>query len=74
MASQGYLHRIQFCGTDAPGGKYQLQICQMGQSGQLVYRAQWRFSTIRNLVRFLQKYFPDSQALPCTGGLRFQEV
>lgn len=57
-----YRHSLQFRGSSNPKARYQLQICQLGPSGQILYRAQWDFPTLRHAARFLNKYFPQSQA------------
>lgn len=71
-----YCHTIRFRGSAHPQGRYQLQISEIGNNGQPQYRAQWDFSTLRNLSAFLKKYFPNSQALTPTGNqeLAFETV
>jgi hypothetical protein len=47
--------------------RYQLQIAEIGNNGQPLRRVQWDFPTLKNLVTFLKKYFPNSQALSIAG-------
>ncbi len=63
MQPQIYRHTIRFRGSAHPQGRYQLQIAEIRNDGQIIYRAQWVFPTLRNLLTFLKKYFPNSQAL-----------
>ena len=67
MKPQQFRHTIRFRGSAHPKGRYQLQISEVGSNGQLRYRAQWDFSTLRQVQAFLNKYFPTSQALPQPG-------
>jgi len=73
---QQYRHTIRFRGSTDPQGRYQLQISEVCANGQLQYRAQWNFSTLRQVLAFLEKYFPNSQALPYpqTRSLSFETV
>ncbi len=64
MKPHTYCHMIQFRGSAHPQGRYLLQILEVGSNGKPQYRAQWKFETLRQVREFLQKYFPDSQALP----------
>lgn len=63
MQPQCFYHTIRFRGSAHPQGRYQLQISEVNPNGQLQYRAQWDFPTLRSLMVFLNKYFPNSQAL-----------
>ncbi|MDX2244410.1 MAG: hypothetical protein NW224_27360 [Leptolyngbyaceae cyanobacterium bins.302] len=66
MKPQHYCHTIRFRGSVHPQGRYQLQILEMSADGEVRYRAQWDFSTLKHVLAFLQKYFPNSQALTST--------
>lgn len=76
MKPQRYCHTIRFRGSSHPQGRYQLQISELNQHGQLQYRAQWDFPTLRTLMVFLNKHFPNSQALKSVGSpsLTFEQV
>lgn len=63
MTSHSYRHSIRFRSGAHSDAKYQLQISELNNNGQLIYRAQWDFPTLRNLLLFLKKHFPHSQAL-----------
>lgn len=63
MQPQRFYHTIRFLGSAHPQGRYQLQISETKLNGQLQYRAQWDFPTLKSLMVFLNKYFPNSQAL-----------
>jgi hypothetical protein len=63
MQPQRFYHTIRFRGSAHPQGRYQLQISESKPNGQLQYRAQWDFPTLRSVMVFLGKYFPHSQAL-----------
>lgn len=63
MKPPTYRHTIRFRGSSHPHGRYQLQISEISSDGQLFYRAQWDFPTLRTVVAFLKKYFPTSQTL-----------
>lgn len=63
MTSHSYRHSIQFRSGAHPNAKYQLKISEINNYGQLVYRAQWDFPTLKTLLIFLKKHFPHSQAL-----------
>ncbi len=67
MKSPTYCHTIRFRGSAHPMGRYQLQISEVSWNGQPLYRAQWDFPTLRTLLTFLQRHFPDSQALAIAG-------
>ncbi len=64
MTSSKYFHQI-IClnGASHAVGKYQFQIAQINRQGQLVQRARWNFHTIKGLLAFVQKHFPDSDLL-----------
>lgn len=74
MQPQQYHHTIRFRGSTHPEGRYQLQISEVCANGQLQYRAQWNFSTLKQVLAFLAKYFPNSQptVLPKTRSLSFE--
>lgn len=77
MKPQTYRHTIRFRGSTHPQGRYQLQISEISASGQPRYRAQWDFPTLKNLLVFLKKYFPNSQALASSSehpSLAFEQV
>ncbi len=76
MKAQHYCHTIRFRGSSHPQGRYQLQILEVGFDGQLQYRAQWDFPTLRTLQTFLRKYFPNSRGLAPMGqpALSFEMV
>ncbi len=40
--------------------RYQLQITELNQYGYPLQRAQWQFQTLRGLLAFLEKHFPNS--------------
>jgi hypothetical protein len=60
--SSHFRYTIQFHGSTHPQGRYQLQICEIDSKGHPRRKVQWNFSTLRNLVVFLKKYFPNSEA------------
>ena len=74
MTAQHYCHSIHFRGSTHPQGRYQLQISELCTNGELRYRAQWGFPTLRAVHAFLQKNFPNSQAIATSGnqGLSFE--
>jgi len=77
MSSQIFRHTIRFHGSTHPQGRYQLQISEIGSNGYPRCKAQWNFSTLRNLVIFLKKYFPNSEALShnnARAGLGFDTI
>jgi len=76
MKPQRYCHTIRFHGSTHPQGRYQLQISEVSPDGQLQYRAQWDFPTLKTLLVFLNKYFPNSQSLNSVGQLTwsFEQV
>ncbi len=63
MMPPTYRHTIRFRGSNYPHGRYQLQISELSADGQLFYRAQWDFPTLRTVLAFLKKYFPTSQSM-----------
>jgi hypothetical protein len=63
MQPPSYRHTIRFRGSSHPKGRYQLQISEMMTDGQVFYRAQWDFPTLRTVTEFLKQHFPNSQAL-----------
>jgi hypothetical protein len=63
MKAPSYRHTIRFRGSSHPQGRYQLQISEITTDGQVFYRAQWDFPTLRTVLDFLKKNFPNSQAL-----------
>jgi len=63
MKAPSYRHTIRFRGSSHPKGRYQLQISEIAADGQVFYRAQWDFPTLKTVVDFLKKNFPNSQAL-----------
>ncbi|NJP09317.1 MAG: hypothetical protein HC866_07365 [Leptolyngbyaceae cyanobacterium RU_5_1] len=64
-----YRYTIRFRGGENYQCRYQLQISEVGQDGRSLYRAQWDFPTLKNLLTFLKRYFPNSQALTPTNQL-----
>jgi hypothetical protein len=76
MKPPHYCHTIRFHGSTHPRSRYQLQISEISHTGQLCYRAQWDFPTLKNLVIFLKQYFPNSQALTAPGNqpTAFEEI
>lgn len=58
-----FRHTIRFHGSTHPQGRYQLQISEIDSNGCPRFKVQWNFPTLKTLVLFLKKYFPNSQAL-----------
>jgi len=61
--SSHFRHTIRFHGSTHPQGRYQLQISEIDRNGCPRCKAQWNFPTLKTLVLFLKKYFPNSEAL-----------
>ena len=61
--SSHFRHTIRFHGSTRPQGRYQLQISEIGSNGCPRCKVQWNFPTLKTLVLFLKKYFPNSEAL-----------
>lgn len=65
MAPQDYRHQIiRWNGSYDQLSRYQLRIVAIDQDGQPLHRAEWNFETIRGLLSFLQRHFPDRYAQP----------
>lgn len=63
-ASPRYSYQV-IClnGSNQLTGKYQLYISEIGQQGEIIQRVRWHFRTIKGLLSFLKKHFPDSELL-----------
>ena len=61
--SSHFRHTIRFHGSTRPQGRYQLQISEIDSNGCPRCKVQWNFPTLKTLVLFLKKYFPNSEAL-----------
>lgn len=77
MMPPTYCYTIRFLGSAYPKARYQLQISEISHDGCPHYRAQWDFLTLRSVLMFLKKYFPNSYALAIPGeerSLSFEKV
>lgn len=64
MVPNNYRHQIiRWNGNTEQPCKYQLKVAEVIQNGQTVYRASWTFSTLRGLIKFVSKHFPESDLL-----------
>lgn len=59
-----FQHQIVYLnGSTQSRNRYQLQITEIDRYGYPVQRAHWHFQTLRGLLTFLEKHFPESTLL-----------